>query len=122
MLTFIKTNYQTGDTIEVTCTEGTVTGQIEYVTSKYIVLRQSNGQICGIAAADVRSFRAQSPVPMVPIKGERTIVKTPAYEPEELNLTASHEADIAQQSVSEADRQERPQTLRDIIGEEKEAD
>ncbi len=49
MLAFIKSNYQIGDTIEVTCSEGVIAGQIEYVNNKYIVLRQSNGKVCGIA-------------------------------------------------------------------------
>ena len=115
MLTFIKTNYQTGDAIEVTCSEGTVTGTIEYVTSKYIVLRQSNGQLCGIAANDVRSFRANCPVPMVPAHGEASVVKAPAYDPEDLNLGTNSNAD-------DAPNEEQPQTLRDVIGNEETAD
>ena len=58
MLAFIKTNYQVGDPIEINCSEGVITGTIEFVNNKYIVLRQPNGKICGISAADIRTFTA----------------------------------------------------------------
>ena len=80
MLTFIKANYQIGDSIEVTCSEGAVTGVIEHVDSKYIVLRLPNGHIMGIAASDVRSFTAASPVPMVP--SQTPVVKEPIMDEE----------------------------------------
>lgn len=118
MLTFIKTNYQTGDTIEITCSEGIVTGQIEYVTGQYIVLRQSNGQICGIAATDIRSFRADSPVKMVPAHGER-VVKTPAYDAEEL---AANSAMYGNDTAEEQQPAATATTLRDVLGEEKEVE
>lgn len=122
MLTFIKTNYQTGDTIEITCSEGIVTGQIEYVTGKYIVLRQSNGQICGIAADDVRSFRAQSPVKMVPANGG-PVVKTPVYDV--LNDPEVFAGDPVEEDEQTEDEQNTPSsatTLRDILGKEAEAE
>ena len=143
MLTFIKTNYQIGDKIEVTCTEGTVTGQIEYVTGKYIVLRQSNGQICGIAATDVCSFRAQSPVQMVPAQGQTSVIKAPVYATEELRsvsntnpnvascLVDENKDEVAHQfnsgatanTVEDSDNETiKPQTLRDVIGDEKPID
>lgn len=118
MLTFIKTNYQTGDTIEITCSEGIVTGQIEYVTGQYIVLRQSNGQICGIAAADIRSFRADSPVKMVPANGERA-VKAPAYDNEEL---ADNGLTICSEEAEEPLQATTTTTLRDVLGKEKEVE
>ena len=65
MLTFIKLNYKIGDVIEVTCTEGVVKGQLEFVNDRMIVLRQPNGQICGIASSDVHSFRAETPESVV---------------------------------------------------------
>ena len=65
MLTFIKLNYKIGDVIEVTCTEGVVKGQMEFVNDRMIVLRQPNGQICGIASGDVHSFRAETPESVV---------------------------------------------------------
>lgn len=118
MLTFIKTNYQTGDTIEITCSEGIVTGQIEYVTGRYIVLRQSNGQICGIAATDIRSFRADSPVKMVPANGQRA-VKAPAYDPEEL---AGNSEIVREEEAGESYHAATTTTLRDVLGEEKEVE
>ena len=54
MLNYIKANYRAGDSIEITSSEGVFTGNIEYVTDKFIILRQPNGQICGIAAAKQR--------------------------------------------------------------------
>lgn len=66
MLAFIKTNYRAGDTIEVTTDEGTFTGEMEYVNEKYLVLRQPNGKIVGIAASSVHTFSADIPVPVIP--------------------------------------------------------
>lgn len=66
MLKYIKANYKAGDSIEITTSEGGMIGEIEYVTDKFIILRQPNGQICGIAASDVRTFTAQTPEPVVP--------------------------------------------------------
>lgn len=66
MLAYIKSNYKTGDTVQITCSEGLITGEIEFVSNKYIVLRQPNGQIMGIAAEDVHTFTADCPVPLTP--------------------------------------------------------
>lgn len=66
MLKYIKANYKAGDSIEITTSEGGMIGEIEYVTDKFIILRQPNGQICGIAASDVRTFTAQAPEPLIP--------------------------------------------------------
>lgn len=66
MLAYIKANYKAGDTVEVTSTQGVFTGAIEYVADQYIILRQPNGQICGISATDIHTFRAECPVPLYP--------------------------------------------------------
>lgn len=67
MLAYIRSNYKAGDSIEVTTSEGIFTGLIEYVSNKYIVLRLPNGQICGIADTDIRTFRADRPDnPVIP--------------------------------------------------------
>lgn len=126
MLTFIKTNYQVGDTIEITCSEGIVTGEIEYVTGQYIVLRQSNGQICGIAANDIRSFRAESPVKMVPANGGRA-VKAPAYSSLDDADVLADDSAVYNENYDEDDYNEEEQsstatTLRDVLGEEKEVE
>lgn len=61
MLLFIRTNYHPGDHIDVTCTQGVISGEIEYVNQNYIVLRLSDGKICGIAASDIQTFKAGQP-------------------------------------------------------------
>lgn len=67
MLAYIRSNYKAGDSIEVTTSEGVFTGLIEYVSNKYIVLRLPNGQVCGIADTDIRTFRADRPDnPVIP--------------------------------------------------------
>ena len=95
MLAFIKSNYQIGDTIEVTCSEGVIAGQIEYVNNKYIVLRQSNGKVCGIAASDIRTFTADSPVPMMPCNGKQATVERHL-----IAAHASHLQDLHERVVS----------------------
>lgn len=77
MLAFIKTNYRAGDAIEVNTVEGIFTGEIEYVNNKYLVLRQPNGQIVGISAESIHTFRAESPVA---VKPESVPVTRPAEE------------------------------------------
>lgn len=126
MLTFIKTNYQVGDTIEITCSEGIVTGEIEYVTGQYIILLQPNGQICGIADSDIRSFRAQSPVKMVPANGGR-VVKAPDYSSLDDSDVLSDDSAVYNEDYDEDDYNEEEQsstatTLRDVLGEEKEVE
>ena len=61
MLDFIKKNYQIGNQIEITTSAGVYTGQIEFINPKYIVLRQDNGKICGIAGSDIFTFKADIP-------------------------------------------------------------
>lgn len=61
MLIFIKANYHPGDHIDVTCAQGVISGEIEYVNQNYIVLRLSDGKICGIAATDIQTFKAEQP-------------------------------------------------------------
>ena len=126
MLTFIKTNYQVGDTIEITCSEGIVTGQIEYVTGQYIVLLQSNGQICGIAANDIRSFRAESPVKMVPANGGRA-VKAPVYDSLHdsgvlADDSAEYNENYEEDDYNEEEQSSTATTLRDVLGEEEEVE
>lgn len=126
MLTFIKTNYQVGDTIEITCSEGIVTGQIEYVTGQYIVLLQSNGQICGIAANDIRSFRAESPVKMVPANGGRA-VKAPVYDSLHdsgvlADDSAEYNENYEEDDYNEEEQSSTATTLRDVLGEDKEVE
>lgn len=126
MLAFIKTNYQVGDPIEINCSEGVITGTIEFVNNKYIVLRQPNGKICGISAADIRTFTAASPVAMVPEHGT-CATQVPAYS-EELSGAFAQD-DVANEELqneefvsltdAEDDDAEKPQTLRDILGNEK---
>lgn len=126
MLTFIKTNYQVGDTIEITCSEGIVTGEIEYVTGQYIILLQPNGQICGIADSDIRSFRAESPVKMVPANGGRA-VKAPDYgsldDSDVLSDgSAVYNEDYDEDGYNEEEQSTTATTLRDVLGEEKEVE
>lgn len=92
MLAYIKTNYKAGDTIEITTTQGVFTGAIEYVADKYIVLRQPNGQICGIAAADIHTFRAECPVPLTAQATPAT--QAPETESNEENLDDEAPAEI----------------------------
>lgn len=113
MLTFIKANYQKGDSIEVTCSEGAVTGIIEHVDSKYIVLRLPNGQIMGIAGSDVRSFTAASPVPMVPT--QTPVVKEPTEE--ETEPAESATTDEHNETPATAPQDQSSVTLGDILGE-----
>ncbi len=113
MLTFIKANYQKGDSIEVTCSEGAVTGIIEYVDSKYIVLRLPNGHIMGIASSDVRSFTAASPVQMVPT--QTPVVKEPKEE--ESEATESTTTDEHKETPDTTSQEQSSVTLGDILGE-----
>lgn len=65
MLDFIKKNYQVGATIEIVTSAGVYAGQIEFMSNKYIVLRQNNGKICGIAGSDIFTFQADIPAPIL---------------------------------------------------------
>ncbi len=102
MLAFIKANYKVGDALEVNCSEGAILGQIEYVSSKLIVLRQNNGNICGIAASDIRSFKASGPACQAPLC-------EPSYADE-----TDGDACVAYDVDNTAD--EPQETLRDILG------
>lgn len=113
MLAYIKTNYKTGDTIEVTSTQGVFSGAIEYVADQYIILRQPNGQICGISAADIHTFRAQCPVPLTP----QTIPATkepeeevPTESPsEKTSVSEEPQPEMSQQQVQEEEEEQEPQ-------------
>ncbi len=95
MLAYIKANYKAGDAMELTTSEGVFTGQIEFISDSYIILRQADGQVCGIADSDIRSFRATLPAaPVAPI--EPTAVGTadataPAAEKTEARPAAPQE-------------------------------
>ena len=65
MLSFIQANYQIGDAIEIKTSVGTFSGKIEFINPSIIVLRQDDGKICGIGAADVRSFTGEKDSPFV---------------------------------------------------------
>lgn len=111
MLAYIRTNYKAGDTVELATTQGTFVGAIEYVADQYIVLRQPNGQICGIAAADIHTFRADSPVPLVPQVVPATkapeapapVAETPAPAEAETAPAEPEPAPVAQPKQPEAE-------------------
>jgi len=65
MLAYIKANYKIGDAIELTSSSGVLSGTIEYIADKYIIITLSDGRLCGIAADDVRSFRAEKPAELI---------------------------------------------------------
>lgn len=65
MLAFIKANFHPGDTIHITYSQGTISGEILFINEEVIVLGLPNHLICGIAARDIRSFEAQAPEKLV---------------------------------------------------------
>ena len=69
MLAFLKANYQAGTPLTISCTEGTFTGTLVSVSHDAIVLQLPNGTVFGIAAADIHTFSAPSPIPMQPVPG-----------------------------------------------------
>lgn len=103
MLAYILSNYRPGDTIEVTCSEGTIQGEIEYLNHKYIVLRQPNGKICGIAATDIHTFRAECPVPLTPVVKPAT--QPPVEEPdtESKEGDTEHENDYSSRTTAQTE-------------------
>lgn len=101
MLAYIKSNYKTGDTVQITCSEGLISGEIEFVSNKYIVLRQPNGQIVGIAAEDVRTFTADCPVPLTPAVKPATQAPAETDEDaEESEALSDTDATIASEAAS----------------------
>lgn len=111
MLNYIKANYRAGDSIEITSSEGVFTGNIEYVTDKFIILRQPNGQICGIAAANITSFTAQAPawqapdhVPttLLPLSENDTEPEENEMEDEEAPLDSDNETPVDNSLINES--------------------
>lgn len=95
MLAYIKSNYKVGDPVEITCSGGTVSGEIEFVSNKYIVLRQPNGQIVGIAGSDVHTFSAACPVPLSPSVKPATVAPAETDETEDTAAPGEKEDDLA---------------------------
>lgn len=56
MIEFLKSNFKTGDLIEITTDSETTQGQIDFFGPDYIVLRLSNGQVKGISASSISTF------------------------------------------------------------------
>lgn len=110
MLAYIKTNYKTGDSIEVTTTQGVIVGSIEYVAEQYIILRQPNGQICGISASDIHSFRADCPIPFKPQEIPTTKIS------EETSPTANENEEICNdEKPADTFKQPTQQEEKDIL-------
>lgn len=61
MLSYIQTKYALGTTITLTCTQGAVSGNIEFVNPQFIVLRKNDNTVVGIAAADIKAFSTNAP-------------------------------------------------------------
>ena len=60
MIEFLKSNFKTGDLIEITTDSETTQGQIDFFGPDYIVLRLSNGQVKGISASSISTFASIS--------------------------------------------------------------
>lgn len=63
MIEFLKSNFQTGDLIEITTDSETIRGQIDFLGPDYIVLRLSNNQVKGISESSIRTFASVSNPP-----------------------------------------------------------
>ena len=63
MIEFLKSNFKTGDLIEITTDSETTQGQIDFFGPDYIVLRLSNGQVKGISASSISTFASISSDP-----------------------------------------------------------
>ena len=63
MIEFLKSNFQTGDLIEITTDSETIRGQIDFFGPDYIVLRLSNNQVKGISESSIRTFASVSDHP-----------------------------------------------------------
>ena len=63
MIEFLKTNFQTGDLIEITTDSETTRGHIDFFGPDYIVLRLSNNQVEGISESSIRTFVSVSDHP-----------------------------------------------------------
>lgn len=63
MIEFLKTNFQTGDLIEITTDSETTRGHIDFFGPDYIVLRLSNNQVKGISESSIRTFVSVSDHP-----------------------------------------------------------
>lgn len=110
MLSFIAANYKKGDRIEICCSEGKTSGEIVFVDHNGIVLLLPNGELCGIAAADVRSFTAPKPSNIVlPSNADQntyTPAADPAPQPSEETLPATE---------AEAPHEEKRTSIADVI-------
>lgn len=107
MLAYIKANYKAGDTMEITTSEGVFTGQVEFISDSYIILRQADGQVCGIADSDIRSFRAA--LPAAPVAPTEPAAEAPA---------AAAAAQGAEEAVPEAAAAAKPSDV-PTVGEPK---
>ncbi len=109
MLSFIAANYKKGDSIEICCSEGKTSGEIVFVDHNGIVLLLPNGNVCGIATADVRSFTAPKPGSIVLPHDASSNTYTPAAtapqeQPSEETLpTPEPEAEEEEKATSIAD-------------------
>lgn len=63
MIEFLKSNFQTGDLIEITTDSETIRGQIVFFGPDYIVLRLSNNQVKGISESSISTFASVSDHP-----------------------------------------------------------
>lgn len=111
MLSFIAANYKKGDSIEICCSEGKTSGEIVFVDHNGIVLLLPNGNLCGIAAADVRSFTAPQPANIqLPASKEPTVV------PAETAAPVKAESEDAKPAAEPAPAEEDKRTsIADVI-------
>lgn len=116
MLSFIAANYKKGDRIEICCSEGKTSGEIVFVDHNGIVLLLPNGELCGIAAADVRSFTAPKPANIVlPSNADHntyapTAAPAPQPQPSEETLPATET-----EAEAEAPNEEKYTSIADVI-------
>lgn len=118
MLAFIRANYRKGDTIQVTTSEGTFEGTLIQATAEGIVLQLSNGNVFGASAADLRTFTAASPIPMVPAAGHDY---QPAEEAVEDEMAKEESETVVAETEEEAPTT-RPTSIGDVIKKKKEAE
>lgn len=115
MLAFIRANYRKGDTIQVTTSEGTFEGTLIQATAEGIVLQLPNGNVFGASAADLRTFTAASPIPMVPAAGHD-------YQPAEDEVTEEEGSEAVVAETEEEAPTTRPTSIGDVIKKKKEAE
>jgi len=112
MFDFIRSQFKVGDAITLICTNGSFSGLIAFISSDSIILKTSDGKMCGVKGSDISFFESFIPTPTDTFESLTTNIKHQVDTSKSLDVRAEENTKEKNIDIKEEDKHnEKAQTV-----------